>query len=374
MLSNIFVRLLTSVRPIHNYQQHFVRLLSTAETMSNETSSSNREKGVVKRFSKEKGFGFISKTSDGTDYFVHFKNINATGFRQLEQGQEVEFTATQGEKGLEAKDVSIIDVGTSRKPFFERSSDDESPSPRRNFGTFSRNQSSSSSSSVFNFGGTASSKLQFKEQESTSTEKPLRFSENLTSSTRENLFSSKKPRITNEQTRELGSVKRWTPERGFGFIRRTNSGQDLFCHVRSLKDGVQSLEPGQIVEYGIQQTDKGEEARDVIIVKDDGFKNQQQDTTSTTNLGERQTGTVKKWLTGRGYGFVQRDTGGSDIFVHVRNLSNGIQSLEEGQLVEFNIAKNEKGEMAQNVTILNETKNEKSETSENVTVRSEALE
>ncbi|CAF2565882.1 unnamed protein product [Rotaria sp. Silwood2] len=373
MLSNIFVRLLTSVRPVHNYQQHFVRLLSTAETITNETSSSsNREKGVVKRFSKEKGFGFISKTSDGTDYFVHFKNINATGFKQLEQGQEVEFIATQGEKGLEAKDVSIISSGTGRKSVFERSFNNDFPRSKTNFDTFSRNKSSSSSP-LFNFGGTESSKLKSREQESTSTEQPFKFSENLTSSTKDNFFSSKKSQITYEQNRELGSVKRWTPERGFGFIRRTNSNKDLFCHARSLKDGVQSLEPGQTVEFSIHQTDKGDEARDVVIVKDEFLENEQQDTISTANLGERQTGIVKKWLTGRGYGFVQRDSGGSDVFVHVQNLSNGIQSLEEGQTVEFNVTKNEKGEVAQNVTILNERQNEKSEQSENVTVRSETL-
>jgi hypothetical protein len=72
MLSNIFARLLTSVRPISNYQQHFIRLLSTAETIATPDNSSNRETGIVKRFSKEKGYGFISKNSDGSDYFVQY--------------------------------------------------------------------------------------------------------------------------------------------------------------------------------------------------------------------------------------------------------------------------------------------------------------
>jgi hypothetical protein len=72
MLSNVFVRLLTSVRPIKNYQQHFLRLLSTTEPMSTENISNNRETGIVKRFSKEKGYGFITKTSDGTDFFVQY--------------------------------------------------------------------------------------------------------------------------------------------------------------------------------------------------------------------------------------------------------------------------------------------------------------
>lgn len=114
MLSNIFVRLLTSVRPVHHYQQHFLRLLSTTENLSND-----RQTGIVKRFSKDKGYGFISKDSDGTDCFVQyvhlnfihiilylylsFKSINTTGFKTLEQGQEVEFSIVQGEKGLEAK-------------------------------------------------------------------------------------------------------------------------------------------------------------------------------------------------------------------------------------------------------------------------------
>ncbi|CAF4283359.1 unnamed protein product [Rotaria socialis] len=360
MLSNIFARLLPTVRPMRNYQQHLVRLLGTAEAASTETNSNNREKGVVKRFSKEKGFGFISKTSDGTDYFVHFKNINASGFKVLEEGQEVEFTVTQGAKGLEARDVSVLGDGDNSRSFksmFDRPSDDNSTSRRSNFGSTLRNRTSRSNS--FNFGGNESSKLNFDEPDSTSTRKTYKFNESLSNSSGNDLFSSKNPQTTNEQTREFGSVKRWTAERGFGFIRRASSGQDLFCHVRSLKDGVQSLEPGQSVEYSVHQTEKGEEARDVAILDGDHSANQEKANISTENLGERHTGTVRKWLEGRGFGFIQREAGGSDLFVHFRNLSNGAQSLEEGQTVEFNITRNNKGEMAQNVTVTREQMNDK---------------
>jgi hypothetical protein len=72
MLSNIFNRLLTSVRPINNYQQHFLRLLSTTEPVSTPDMSNHRETGIVKRFNKEKGYGFIAKNSDGTDCFVQY--------------------------------------------------------------------------------------------------------------------------------------------------------------------------------------------------------------------------------------------------------------------------------------------------------------
>ena len=63
-----------------------------------------RETGVVKWFSKEKGYGFVSR--DGKrDVFVHHTAIDMEGYRQLEEGDEVEFTVTQGAKGLQAEDV-----------------------------------------------------------------------------------------------------------------------------------------------------------------------------------------------------------------------------------------------------------------------------
>jgi cold shock CspA family protein len=52
---------------------------------------------------------------------------------------------------------------------------------------------------------------------------------------------------------------------------------------------------------------------------------------------------------------VRRNSDGTDIFVHLRELTDGTMSLEEGQTVEFDIKKNEKGEMAYNVTVHNES-------------------
>jgi len=171
------------------------------------------------------------------------------------------------------------------------------------------------------------------------------------STEQDNLFSSRRPRFDNEQKRQIGSVKRWSNERGFGFIRRTNGGPDLFCHVRSLKNGVETLEEGQTVEYKIQRTDKGEEARDVIILDEEVLTSRQQE----TNPNERQTGTVRRWIQEKGYGFVQRDTGGPDVFVHLQEITDGHTSLEEGQLIEFNIKNSERGDVAQNVVVRNET-------------------
>ena len=61
-------------------------------------------KGTVKWFNDSKGFGFIQR-EDGPDDFVHFSAITGSGFRSLQEGQEVEFEVTQGPKGPQAANV-----------------------------------------------------------------------------------------------------------------------------------------------------------------------------------------------------------------------------------------------------------------------------
>jgi len=68
----------------------------------------DRVRGVVKWFNADKGYGFIS-TDEGKDVFVHYSSIRDTGgFRTLEEGQQVEFTLGQGDKGPQAQDVVIL--------------------------------------------------------------------------------------------------------------------------------------------------------------------------------------------------------------------------------------------------------------------------
>lgn len=66
-----------------------------------------KEYGTIKWFSPEKGFGFIER-EEGEDVFVHFSAIVADGFRTLNEGQEVEFSIEETEKGLQAIDVMVI--------------------------------------------------------------------------------------------------------------------------------------------------------------------------------------------------------------------------------------------------------------------------
>jgi CspA family cold shock protein len=63
--------------------------------------------GTVKFFNAEKGFGFISREG-ADDVFVHFSNIQGTGYKTLEEGQRVEFDVAPGRKGEEAQNVRVV--------------------------------------------------------------------------------------------------------------------------------------------------------------------------------------------------------------------------------------------------------------------------
>ena len=68
---------------------------------------SERVSGTVKWFNGTKGYGFIAR-EEGEDVFVHFSAIQGQGFRNLDEGQSVEFDVEQGQKGLQATNVAVV--------------------------------------------------------------------------------------------------------------------------------------------------------------------------------------------------------------------------------------------------------------------------
>lgn len=81
--------------------------MSTAAP-SGSAGSETRQRGVVKWFSDEKGYGFI-QPAKGEDVFVHFSGILQKGHKKLDEGQEVEFDVGVGEKGKFAMNVRVIE-------------------------------------------------------------------------------------------------------------------------------------------------------------------------------------------------------------------------------------------------------------------------
>ncbi len=67
-----------------------------------------RETGTVKWFDNAKGYGFIQRGTGQDDVFVHFRQIQGEGYRTLQEGQQVQFNVVQGQKGLQAEQVNVL--------------------------------------------------------------------------------------------------------------------------------------------------------------------------------------------------------------------------------------------------------------------------
>ena len=78
------------------------------KTKSVEKRDVNMAAGTVKWFNATKGFGFITPDDGSADVFAHFSSIEGSGYRELIEGQKVDFEAEQGPKGLQAKVVRPV--------------------------------------------------------------------------------------------------------------------------------------------------------------------------------------------------------------------------------------------------------------------------
>lgn len=81
---------------------------STAKKKARLRKESFVAQGTVKWFNAEKGYGFITPDDGSKDLFVHFSEIQGSGYRSLDEGQKVEFEVGQGQKGPQAQQVSAL--------------------------------------------------------------------------------------------------------------------------------------------------------------------------------------------------------------------------------------------------------------------------
>ncbi|WP_184248236.1 cold-shock protein [Novosphingobium chloroacetimidivorans] len=147
-----------------------------------------------------------------------------------------------------------------------------------------------------------------------------------------------------------GVVKFFNAAKGFGFIQRDEGGDDVFVHISSVeRAGLEGLAEGQQLEF--QLVDRGGKisASDLVVVGDvipvEKRDEAPRDSAPQRQLtGDKATGTVKFFNSMKGFGFITRDDGQPDAFVHISAVErSGMSGLNEGDRVEFDIEVDRRG-------------------------------
>jgi cold shock protein len=149
-------------------------------------------------------------------------------------------------------------------------------------------------------------------------------------------------------------VKWFNPEKGFGFAELSDGSGDAFLHGSVLaQSGISVVQPGETVQVRVGPGHKGPHITEVLSVDTSTATSTTPPRSSfrATTSSERssgtsveETGTVKWFNVDKGFGFIARDGGGKDAFVHVSALErSGLTGLNEGERVTFGFAEGRKG-------------------------------
>jgi len=147
-----------------------------------------------------------------------------------------------------------------------------------------------------------------------------------------------------------GIVKFFNPQKGFGFIVRDDGGEDVFVHISAVEQaGLTDLADGQPLEFTL--VDRGGrisasnlriEGEPMAVERSSASAGPQRQLT-----GEKASGTVKFFNAMKGFGFIQRDDGQPDAFVHISAVERaGIPTLNEGDRLSFEIEVDRRGKYA----------------------------
>jgi cold shock protein len=158
----------------------------------------------------------------------------------------------------------------------------------------------------------------------------------------------------------FGKVKWFNPSKGYGFIELSDGSGDAFLHATALSgSGITTLQSGETLELRVAPGQRGPQVTEVISVDSSTAAPPLPRKSSRSPLDRQalevsvqETGTVKWYSAAKGFGFIVRDSGGKDVFVHASALERaGITGLSEGQRVFMGVAEGRKGPEAASIQV-----------------------
>jgi CspA family cold shock protein len=145
-----------------------------------------------------------------------------------------------------------------------------------------------------------------------------------------------------------GKVKFFNSQKGFGFIQRDEGGEDVFVHISQVeRAGLEGLAEGQELAFNLVDRGGKISAADLQVVGDVVPLEQKAAAPQRQLTGERATGTVKFFNAMKGFGFITRDDGKEDAFVHISAVErSGLQGINEGDRFEFDLEVDRRGKFS----------------------------
>ncbi len=145
-----------------------------------------------------------------------------------------------------------------------------------------------------------------------------------------------------------GKVKFFNSQKGFGFIQRDEGGEDVFVHISQVeRAGLEGLAEGQELAFNLVDRGGKISAADLQVVGDVIPVQQKAAGPQRQLTGDKATGTVKFFNSMKGFGFITRDDGKEDAFVHISAVErSGLPGINEGDRFEFDLEVDRRGKFS----------------------------